>query len=71
MSCSCHIAPPCSHCSELYQCDGCGDLKHPTEDGLIVTTEEKALCENCAEASELELPRWQNDETEKERAEPS
>ena len=29
-SCSCHINPPCSHCTDAsYECDECGEVEEP------------------------------------------
>lgn len=29
-SCSCHINPPCSHCTDAsYECDTCGEIEEP------------------------------------------
>lgn len=48
MSCSCHINPPCGYCEQTYECDNCGRLKHPDDNGLNVV-EDKVYCDSCFE----------------------
>jgi hypothetical protein len=41
--CSCHIHPPCSYCTESYECNNCGRICHPDDKGL------GPLCNVCLE----------------------
>jgi hypothetical protein len=52
MSCSCHINPPCSYCVETYECQKCGEIKHPDDSPI----EEGELCSECFEKTQ-EPPR--------------
>lgn len=42
--CACHINPPCSYCTNTFECDNCGDV-YDTEDGY--ETEIGFVCEGC------------------------
>ncbi len=46
MSCSCHINPPCHYCAICYECEGCGKIRHPEEDGVNYICDQ-VLCDYC------------------------
>lgn len=47
--CSCHITPPCSWCVECYECEKCGEIRHPSE------YEEGPICRVCNEVPQIDL----------------
>lgn len=50
MSCSCHINPPCSFCTECLECIGCGNFYHEDEDVIHLDSESNVVyCDNCFE----------------------
>jgi len=47
--CSCHSAPPCSFCTDTFECDMCGDRNYSRGDGEMNDTDLGFLCATCIE----------------------
>lgn len=48
MSCSCHVNPPCGYCEQMYECDECGEIRHPEQHGINLIRG-LLICDNCVE----------------------
>lgn len=54
MGCYCAATrPPCTWCESAYECDGCGKIKHPADDGMTTVayhSQTLPMCDSCVES---------------------